>query len=427
MSRFFYSLLLYLMSPLVVARLYSRAKKAPEYSKRKAERFGFFRLPESDKPLIWVHSVSVGETIASAPLVKRLQQDYPRHRILITTMTPTGSAQVQKIHGDSVEHVYACYDFPDAVSRFLNKTRPDIAIVIDTELWPNTIAACHQRGIPVLIANARLSERSAKGYGRFSGLVKPMLQQINRVAAQNEETAQRFLNLGLPEQQMTVTGSIKFDLDVSTETVSAGKALRQQWQQGMGENIRILIAASTHEGEDQQVLDAYKLIQKTNPEARLVLVPRHPERFDKVCQLIQENHLSVIRHSAGVAPKSETRVILGDTMGEMMKLFAASDIAFVGGSLVATGGHNMLEPAALGLPVLSGPHIFNFEEISQSLVEAGGMKLVSGSEDLANSVVALLNNPSICEEMANNGSQFVKQNTGALHKTMALIDRLISE
>ncbi|USE35124.1 lipid IV(A) 3-deoxy-D-manno-octulosonic acid transferase [Endozoicomonas sp. SCSIO W0465] len=408
-----------------MVRLYLRSKKAPEYWQRKRERFGFFNLPASDKPIIWVHSVSMGETIASGPLVKQLQKSYPDYRILITTMTPTGSAQVRKIHGDSVDHVYASYDLPGAVRRFLDKVKPVMTIVIDTELWPNTIAACHKRSIPVLVANARLSERSAKGYERFSYLTRPMLEHIAMVAAQNSETGRRFLALGLPNKQLEVTGSIKFDLDVSSEIITTGQALRQTWQQGMGSDIRILVAASTHEGEDQQVLDAFKTILAESPEVRLLLVPRHPERFDSVHQLIRDNQFPVVRHSRGTQPSEKTRVILGDTMGEMMKLFAASDIAFVGGSLVPTGGHNMLEPAALNLPVLSGPHVFNFAEISESLVQAGGLKIINDSGTLAQSIIRLVQDKAEYESMSRHAGAFVRDNRGALKKTLMLVDHLL--
>ena len=425
MSRFFYSSLLYLISPLVLLRLYLRAKKAPDYWQRKAERFGFFPPPPTGKPCIWVHSVSVGETIASAPMVKQLQRRYPDHQILVTTMTPTGSAQVRKIHGDSVHHVYACYDLPDAVQRFLHRANPVLAIVVDTELWPNTIAACHRRAIPVVVVNARLSERSAKGYGRFSGLIRPMLKQITLVAAQNQDTARRFLDLGLPQEQLNVTGSIKFDLDVPATVIAAGKALRQRWQEGMGSDIRILVAASTHEGEDQQVLDAFQAVLAGEPQARLLLVPRHPERFDRVHQLIVDNQLSVVRHSLGTVPTVDTRVILGDTMGEMMTLFAAADIAFVGGSLVPTGGHNMLEPAAVSLPVLSGPYVFNFEEISQLLVRAGGLEIVPDSDALARATVRLLHNHNEYQQMSSKAGEFISANCGALERVLTLIDEIL--
>ena len=423
MNRFIYSTLLYLASPFVLVRLAIRARKAPAYGVRKAERFGFFSWKNDNKPVIWVHSVSVGETIASAPMVKALQKQYSNHRILITTMTPTGSEQVTKLHGDSVAHVYAPYDLPDAVHRFLSKVSPAIAIMIDTELWPNIIAACHDQKIPVAVVNARLSERSAKGYGRLGKLTRQMLQQVSTIAAQDQETGQRFIALGLPESKLEVTGSVKFDLDIAPKTLSAGQSLRQRWQAGMNTNIQLLVAASTHEGEDQSIIDAFKTILSNRPNARLLLVPRHPERFDSVFQLIEKNNLTAVRHSQGSETTPETQVILGDTMGEMMDFYGASDMAFVGGSLVATGGHNMLEPAALGLPVLSGPHVFNFAEISDSLVKSGGMELVESSEQLAEAVLELMDNKEKSEQMGLRAQSFVNKNKGALTKTLNIIQR----
>ena len=425
MNRFLYSLFLYLISPVVFGRLLMRAKQAPAYGLRKKERFGFVRHLDREKPVIWVHSVSVGETIASAPMVKALQAQYTDHQILITTMTPTGSEQVHKLHGESVAHCYAPYDLPDAVNRFISRTRPVMAIVIDTELWPNTIAACAARDIPVVIANARLSEKSARGYGKLGKLSRAMFQNISMIAAQNSEGGQRFLELGLPESRLKVTGSVKFDLDISPEIISSGKMLRQRWQQAAGQDVRLLIAASTHEGEDQKVIDAYKKLMAQFPELRLLLVPRHPERFGSVYELIKNNRLSVTRHSEGSIMTADTRVILGDTMGEMMTFYGASDIAFVGGSLVATGGHNMLEPAALGLPILSGPHVFNFEEISQSLVAAGGMRLVKDSEALAKQTQRLLSDQQAWQQMGENAEKFVSKNRGALNKTLAIITHFL--
>ena len=238
MNRFFYSALLYLATPLVMLKMRLRARKAPAYGKRWSERFGFFPALPDDKPVIWVHSVSVGETIASAPMVKELLQRYPDHRILITTMTPTGSDRVKALYadllGDRVHHIYYPYDLPDAQYRFLNKVKPVLALIVDTELWPNTIAACHKRGIPVVIVNARLSERSAKGYGRLGSVVPNMLKRITCVACQNKDDGERFIRLGLPEQQLTVTGSVKFDLSVPDSLLQQGMALRENWEKGLG-------------------------------------------------------------------------------------------------------------------------------------------------------------------------------------------------
>lgn len=430
-SRLIYSLLLYLIAPFAVLRLYLRGKKAPAYRQRIAERFGFFIPPfTKQQKVIWVHSVSVGETIASAPLVKQLLQHYGDHQVLITTMTPTGSAQVQKLHAEQIRagriaHVYMSYDLPCAVARFLNKVEPVMAIMVDTELWPNTVAACSRRGIPVVVANARLSDRSAKGYQRVRWLTTPMLQKIQLVAAQDQDTAERFLALGLPASQCQVTGSIKFDLEVSTAIMDSGKQLRQQWQAGFGGDVRIVVAASTHEGEDQQVLDAFKTVLSTVPKAKLLLVPRHPERFDDVAELVAQNGLSVVRYGQQQQPEPNTQVILGDVMGEMMKLFAASDIAFVGGSFVATGGHNVLEPAALSLPVLSGSHLFNFAEISTLLQQAGGLEIVPNAAALAQQIIRLLKDDACYQWMSGAAAGFVNQNRGALDRLCSGIDDLL--
>ena len=358
MNRFIYSLLLYLLTPFVILRLLWRARQAPAYRKRWGERFGFIRPLPGDKPVIWVHSVSVGETIASSPLVKLLMKKYPGYRYFITTMTPTGSDRVKAIYGDTVEHLYVPYDLPGAQSRFLNRVRPKLAIIIETELWPNTIAACKNRGIPVIIANARLSERSAKGYQKLGHLTHNLLNQISVIACQNKEDGKRFTELGLPRENLQVIGSVKFDIEASPKILSSASTLRTTWEAGFGRKAQILIAASTHEGEEQPIIDAFLQLKKEHHDLLLILVPRHPERFDTVYELACRNGLQTKRHSQNSAVSSETQVILGDTMGEMLKLYAASDIAFVGGSLIERGGHNVLEPAVLGMPVLSGPHVF---------------------------------------------------------------------
>lgn len=425
MLRYFYCFLLYLISPFVIARLYVRSKKFPEHWQRKYEHFGIFSPLSSSKPVIWVHSVSVGETIASAPLVKRLQIQYPDHQVVITTMTATGAAQVEKLHGCGVRHLYVPYDIPGSVKRFLNRLRPVIAIFVDTELWPNTVDALHKRRIPILIVNARLSQRSAKGYGRFTWLVTPMLEKIDMVSAQNRATAERFLQLGLPSAQLDLTGSIKFDMDIPEQVSENGIALRSSWRKAMGPKTQFLVAASTHAGEEQQVINAYKKIINDVPNLRLVLVPRHPERFDEVFNLLEANDLSTIRFSASKPPNMQTQVILGDVMGQMMTFFKASDLAFMGGSFVPVGGHNMLEPAILGLPVFTGPNVFNFADISKELVKAGGMRIVQDSEELAQQIINLMNEPGLYEAMSEKGEVFVKNNRGAIGRVLKLIEHLL--
>ena len=426
MNRFIYSALLYLATPLVMLRLFLLARKAPAYRQRWRERFGFFPSLPKDKPVIWVHSVSVGETIASAPMVRELLERYPEHRVLVTTMTPTGSDRVKALYGnlpgDRVRHVYCPYDLPDAQNRFLNKVKPELALIIDTELWPNTIAACHKRGIPVIIVNARLSERSARGYARMKGLVSTMLKQITMVACQSKDDGERFTRLGLPLQQLTITGSVKFDLSVSPDVIKQGKHLKSTWEEGLGRPSIVITAASTHEGEDQQILDAFNSLREQYDNLLLVLVPRHPERFDAVNELIKSSSCNVVRHSGNQPLTSSTSVVLGDTMGEMMTFFAASDIAFVGGSLIEHGGHNMLEPAVLGLPVLSGRHVYNFQDISDSLVRAGGMQLVDSPKQLAEAIARLITDKLHYKEMSQNAARFVASNRGALEKTLNLIN-----
>lgn len=417
MNRFSYTLLYYLLLPVVFTRLLLRARKAPLYRKRWAERLGFFNAPVQANGL-WVHAVSVGETIAAAPLIKQIQRAYPDLPITITTMTPTGSERVRALFGDSVFHVYVPYDTPGAVKRFLHRVKPRVALVMETELWPNLVHYCSTQQIPVLIANARLSERSARGYGRFEKLSRDMLSKVSAIAAQGEDDGQRFVALGLTQQKLHITGSVKFDIQVTDELISAGKTLRRQW----GEQRPVLIAASTHQGEDEQMLDAFSQVLKQHPNTLLVLVPRHPERFNDVATLCRAQGFDCALRSKVEPVTPSTQILVGDTMGEMMLLFAASDIAFVGGSLVASGGHNYLEPAALRMPVLSGPHVFNFTDISQMLVAAGGMTLVDNPQQLAERVNHWLSDPVSAQQVGDAAQSVVENNRGAQQRLFELIE-----
>ena len=355
MNRHLYTLLLHLALPLIALRLALRARKAPAYARRIKERFSF-ALPPLKPGGIWVHAVSVGESIAAAPMIRALQARYPELPITVTCMTPTGSERIQALFGDSVQHCYLPYDLPWAAARFLDRVRPRLAVVMETELWPNHIHQCARRGIPVALANARLSERSARGYARFGKLTAPMLAELSLIAVQTQAEAQRFLDLGARPDCVEVTGSIKFDLKIDAELLQRAAELRRQWQ---AEQRPVWIAASTHAGEDEIVLAAHRQLLETRPNALLILVPRHPERFNSVHELCLSDGLTTRRRATGEAVQAGDQVLLGDTMGELLFLYALADIAFVGGSLVANGGHNLLEPAALGKPVLSGPHLFN--------------------------------------------------------------------
>jgi len=421
MNRFSYTLLYSLLLPVVFARLLWRARKAPLYRKRWGERLGFFKAPLQTNGL-WLHSVSVGETIAAAPLIKQIQQAYPDLPITITTMTPTGSERVKALFGDSVFHVYVPYDTPAAVRRFLKKVRPRLALIMETELWPNLIDQCSRQQIPVLIANARLSARSARGYGRFPKLTRPMLQQISCIAAQAEADGQRFVELGLQAEKLQVTGSVKFDIQVPPELLVAAPQLRTQW----GDERPVWIAASTHLGEDEPLLKTFKMLLQHSAQVLLVLVPRHPERFADVAQLCRDQGFDIAVRSQQQPVTSATQILLADTMGELMLLYAAADIAFVGGSLVATGGHNFLEPAALGVPVIAGPHVFNFTDISRLLIAAGGMCQIDTAEQLAEQLKCLIEQPDQRRIMGESARAVVQNNGGAQQHVFELVERYLA-
>ena len=423
MSRLIYTLFFYLITPIIILRLVLRGLSAPDYRKRWLQRFGFFTPSESGKETIWLHAVSVGETLAAVPLVKALQAKYPDYRLLITCMTPTGSERITAAFGDSVDHSYAPYDMPDAVARFIQRVQPKMLIIMETELWPNTVAACYKRQIPVILANARLSEKSARGYARVTSLSAPMFAQLTAVAAQHGDDGTRFTALGLPAEKLCVSGNIKFDLDLNAQIRKSAEALRQQWR---GTSRRpILVAASTHRGEDEIILQAFSLVKQSVDNALLVLVPRHPERFNLVADLCLDAGYSLARRSSkdSVEPVD---ILLGDTMGELMTFFGACDIAFVGGSLVANGGHNMIEPAAWGKPTLSGLSVFNFAEVSRLLAEAGGLTLVEDADGLAETVIGLLENPDQAQQMGQQAQSVAEANRGALDKLLRVIDNSLS-
>ena len=422
MSRFLYSVLFYLLLPAIMLRLLLRGLSSPGYAGRWGERFGFGVKGRSTSNTIWLHAVSVGETVAATPLVTALQEKLPNYRLMVTCMTVTGSVRIKAAFGDSVDHSYAPYDMPDAVARFLNRVKPKMLIIMETELWPNTIAACHQRNIPVVLANGRLSERSARGYQRIKPLVRPMLSGLSAVAAQHRDDGARFIALGLPEAALQVTGNIKFDLNLSPAVRSHAAALADQWRGNSGRQI--LLAASTHHGEDEIILAAFAEIKKQVSNLLLVLVPRHPERFDQVARLCTDAGFSLARRS-GNDSLTETDILLGDSMGELTAFFGACDIAFVGGSLVPTGGHNMIEAAAWNVPVLTGPHLFNFTEVSQLLLANDAMRLCETEQQLVDQSLELLGNQQQRDAMGRAAGRVVEANRGALEKLVVIIAGLI--
>jgi 3-deoxy-D-manno-octulosonic-acid transferase len=362
----------------------------------------------------------VGEVRASAPLVKALSRDYPGNTILITTMTPTGSATVGELFGDSVAHCYVPYDLPTAVWRFLDRTRPRLALIMETELWPNLFHQCRRRNIPLVLANVRMSEKSARGYRRLKGFTRATLANVSRVGAQTEADAGRMRALGAA--QVEVTGSIKFEMDVPADLAAASSALRS----GFGDRP-VWVAASTRVGEEEQVLDAFARLRTRIPRLLLVLVPRHPERFDSVAKLCQQRGFRIERRSArnhGVAP--DTAILLGDTMGEMLLFHAAADVSYIGGSLVPLGGQNLLEAAAVGTPVVFGPHMFNFSDISRMTLERGAGRQVQDVAELANAVAGYLENPTARRAAGEAGQRMVAENRGALAKTLELVRQVFT-
>lgn len=421
--RFVYSLILYLATPLVLVRLLWRALRAPDYADRWGERFGWVSALETKGTVIWLHTVSVGEFLGALPLVRSLLQD-PDVELVITTTTPTGSERVRAVLGDRVWHVYAPYDLPDCVARFLRRTQPRLLLIMETELWPNTIAACARREIPVLLINGRLSAKSARGYQRFSGLTRPMLQRLSMAGVQGQADAERFQALGLSSETCQITGNIKFDLTLDDSLRTRAAHLREQWTQG-SERL-VWVVASTHQGEDEPILEAYQqLIQRVATPPLLVLVPRHPERFDTVAALCRRQNLVTVRRSLQEPVDARTQVVVGDTMGELLLFFGAGDVAFVGGSLVPNGGHNLVEPAAWGLPLLSGSSQFNFAEISRMLVDAGALVLADTPVQLAEQLVQLIQDPDLRRRRGEAALTVTQNNRGALEKTLALIKRYV--
>ena len=424
MNRTLYTLLFHLGLPLVAIRLWLRARKAPAYARRIGERFAL-NLPVMQPGGIWVHAVSVGESIAAAPMIRELLKRYPQLPITVTCMTPTGSERIQALFANEprIQHCYLPYDLPWAAARFLDRVKPRLGVIMETELWPNHIHQCAKRGIPVALANARLSARSAKGYARFAGLTRPMLEEMSLIAVQTEAEAERFRLLGARPECVEVTGSIKFDLSIDPQLLVKARALREQWQ---AQERPVWIAASTHEGEDEIVLSAHRQLLASYPNGLLILVPRHPERFNSVFQLCQREGFATVRRSSGEPVAAQTQVLLGDTMGELLFLYALADSAFVGGSLVPNGGHNLLEPAALAKPVLSGPHLFNFLEIAAKLREAAALEEVEDAQGLALAVQRLFELPQDAQRMAEAGLKVMQLKQGALQRVLDGLARLLA-
>ncbi len=407
--------------PFVILRLLWRGFRAPAYWQRWSERFGAGPTL-SHKPVIWIHAVSVGEVEACRPLVKALQLEYPEHQLLITTMTPTGSARVKLLFSDLVAHCYLPYDIPFFIRRFLSRSNPKFGIIMETEIWPNLLHVCQQQKIPLVLANARMSERSAKGYARFASFTKSTLQNLSLIAAQGQDDKKRFQQLGAESKKVHIIGNLKYEINLPASLKEQASAMRDMWDT----NRPVLVAASTHEGEEEMLLNAARQIRAHFTDLLLIIVPRHPERFDRVAALALKSGVKTLRRSEHRPCPSDTQVLVVDTMGELPLFYATSDIAFVGGSLVPHGGHNILEPAILGRPVITGPHFFNFSDITKQFLAAKAALQVENTEELAQTVITLLQNAQQRAQMGEAGLKLIATSQGASTRLVNLIKHNIT-
>ena len=419
--RILYTLLMYLLVPVILYRLALRGLRYREYFERWRERFGFFPDPGHAETL-WVHAVSVGEVNAAAPLIEALMQRYPDLPLVVTTVTPTGSVRVQKLFGDRVFHVYLPYDLTASVERFLDRVHPRLALIMETEIWPNLFLTCRKRGIPIVVANARLSERSLRGYGPVRPLARSAIRCATHVAAQSQQDAERLLALGADPERLSVVGNVKFDMPIPQGLGISGALLRDYW----GSSRPVWIAASTHEGEELAVIEAHTRVLKRFPDALLLVAPRHPERFRPVAQLCRQYGFRTRVRSEDTVAERDTGCFVIDTLGELLRFYSSCDVAFVAGSIEAIGGHNVLEPAALGKPVLVGPHTFNFAEITDSMLRDGAAVRVANPVELGDAVAKLFGDQARRQEMGRAGLAAVERERGAVLRVLEVVDTALA-
>lgn len=413
--RFIYTIIIFFVAPAYLIKLLKPVENKPSIGPRWKELFGFGPQITGKNPL-WIHAVSVGEAIGAVSIIKKIHSIEPNLNILVTTTTPTGAKIITNAFSTNVEHRYLPLDFPFPLKRFLSRVNPSACLIMETELWPNLLHCINQREIPIHIVNARLSERSFRRYKKIGMLFRHFMGNVDLVLCQQNQDANRFLSLGIPEHRLKVTGAIKFDLSISDSSLISGLALREQ----IGKNRDVWIAASTHSGEDEQILTAHKALLSENSSALLIIVPRHPERFKNVGQLIKDQNFNLAIRSKSEVVTDITQVYLADTMGELLTLLAASDVCFMGGSLLGdkVGGHNFLEPAALAKPILTGPSYYNFTEIGKLLIEAGALQVIQSSIELSSNLVTLFSNKDKLTEQGNAGLSVIDANRGAVDKTI---------
>jgi 3-deoxy-D-manno-octulosonic-acid transferase len=414
--RFFYSAIFYLIIPFVLFRLYWRGRKTPEHRRRWHERFAFYRqlYPQG---VIWFHAVSVGEVEALFPLVKAIQHQHSDTPILITTMTPTGSVRVKAVLGESVAHVYVPYDLPDAVQRFMRCFKPKLAVMIETEIWPNLFVYCGKHDIPLYIVNARIAARSVANYQKLSAFIHPALAQVNLIATQTEQDAEHFIAIGAIKDRVKNFGNIKFDVEIAQETIAEGLHLKAD----LFQDRFVWLVASTHKDEEAIFLELYKILKVQIPELLLVLVPRHQQRFAEVTRLCTQQLNTVVR-SDHAKPNAQTDIYLVDTIGELKMFYATADIAFVAGSMVSAGGHNILEAAAVGVPVLFGPYMTNFKAIADGVLKQQAAIQCQTREDVVQTVLTLYQQPDYRDELIARGKAFIRDNQGTVGRICQLLE-----
>jgi 3-deoxy-D-manno-octulosonic-acid transferase len=416
---FIYSLILYLALPLVLLRLLWLGMKTPAYLSGWGQRFGYGVPLAPAGTVIWIHAVSVGEVQAAKPLVDHLLRQHPRYSLLISTVTPTGAQTVRQLFNGTVPHRFFPYDLPGAVERFLERIDPALVLIIETEIWPNLYRHCLRRRIPVALINARLSEKSLRGYRRFRSFTGKTLRCLSLIAAQSRADAERFLSLGAAPATVQVTGNLKFDINQRPSVSEAGEVKRRFFS-----GRPTWIAASTHAMEEEVVLAAFTQVLRQHGDCLLILAPRHPERAQAVTELSRRQGFKTTRHSENGDYSDQTRVYILDTLGELPVFYAAADVSFVGGSLIPAGGHNILEPASLGVPIICGPHLFNFSEAAELLSKAGALDLISTPAELAGRVNRVLEDANLRHILGESGRKVIRENQGTLQRVLDAVQDL---
>ncbi len=418
--RAFYTGLFYLSIPVIVLRLLWRGIKAPAYRQRWSERFAIYPK-EPSLADIWFHAVSVGEAEALFPLIRRIQQKYPKAKLLVTTTTPTGSARVKAVLANDVAHVYLPYDLPDAVSRFMQQFKPGLAVIVETEIWPNLYAFCGKNNIPLYLINARLSEKSTRNYQKIPWLIRPSLAQATCIATQSEEDTKRFAAISGDIGSIITMGNIKFDVVIAPGLVAEGLEVKAR----LFPDRFVWVIASSHHGEEALLLDSYQEAKQRLPRLLLVIAPRHPERFVDVKKLCEQNQLKVATRTAGEVCSQDTDIYLLDTLGELKLFYAAADVAFIGGSMVPVGGHNILEAAAIGVPILFGPHMSNFKNIAYSILQRDAAIQCQDKDAVSKAILMLYAEPSRRESLVVNAKVFIRQNQGVIDKLVEMLGQHI--